>query len=93
MTFTSTNFKLAAIFDAGSQLDLTRREEEKFTLPVLIQQHEGHPPSKWPAEYSVILTAHDNKELKCFTPGPFLSCAAFAQGLIILRIGGKKTHG
>lgn len=29
---TSTNFKLAAIFDAGSQLDLTRREEEKFTL-------------------------------------------------------------
>ena len=29
---TSTNFKLADIFDAGSQLDLTRREEEKFTL-------------------------------------------------------------
>ena len=29
---------------------------------VLIQQHEGHPLSEWPAEYRVILTTHDNKE-------------------------------
>ena len=28
---------------------------------VLIQQHEGHLLSEWPAEYSVILTTHDNK--------------------------------